>query len=105
MRRWWRFCGAMDVTEDVARELAHDFFARSCSQVDAIEGADPLRGRFRSYLLAALKRFAADQRDRANAAKRGGGRVHAVIENRSRPNDRRGAANRGCDRGSTGCGV
>lgn len=66
-------------TEDVARELAHDFFAKLLAG-GAIEGADPLRGRFRSYLLAALKRFAADQRERAYAAKRGGGRVHAVIE-------------------------
>ncbi len=66
-------------TEDAARELAHDFFAKLLGG-GAIEGADPLRGRFRSYLLAALKRFAADQRDRAHAVKRGGGRVHAVIE-------------------------
>ena len=66
-------------TEDVARELAHDFFAKLLGG-GAIEGADPLRGRFRSYLLAALKRFAADQRDRAHAVKRGGGQVHAVIE-------------------------
>ena len=65
--------------EDVARELAHDFFAKLLGG-GAIEGADPLRGRFRSYLLAALKRFAADQRDRAHAVKRGGGQVHAVIE-------------------------
>lgn len=66
-------------TEDAARELAHDFFAKLLAG-GAIEGADPLRGRFRSYLLAALKRFAADKRDRAHAAKRGGGQVHAVIE-------------------------
>lgn len=65
--------------EDVARELAHDFFAKLLAG-GAIEGADPLRGRFRSYLLAALKHFAADQRDRAHAAKRGGGQIHAVIE-------------------------
>ncbi len=66
--------------EDAARELAHDFFARLL-QGDAINGADPLRGRFRSYLLSALKRFAADQRDHDHAAKRGGGQIHAVIEN------------------------
>lgn len=66
-------------TEDVARELAHDFFAKLLGG-GAIEGADPLRGRFRSYLLAALKRFAADQRDRAHAVKRGGGKIHVVIE-------------------------
>ncbi|HBJ86512.1 MAG TPA: RNA polymerase subunit sigma-24 [Verrucomicrobiales bacterium] len=65
--------------EDAARELSHDFFAKLLAG-DAINGADPLRGRFRSYLLAALKRFAADQRDRDHAVKRGGGQIHAVIE-------------------------
>lgn len=58
--------------EDLARELAHDFFARLL-EGGAMEGADPERGRFRSYLLAAVKRFAADQRERAGALKRGGG--------------------------------
>lgn len=66
--------------EDMARDLAHDFFAKLLVG-GAIDGADPLRGRFRSYLLAALKRFAADQRDRDHAAKRGGGQIHAVIDN------------------------
>jgi DNA-directed RNA polymerase specialized sigma24 family protein len=65
--------------EDAARELAHDFFAKLLAG-GAIDGADPLRGRFRSYLLAALKRFAADQRDHDHAAKRGGGQIHAVID-------------------------
>jgi RNA polymerase sigma-70 factor (ECF subfamily) len=45
-----------------------------------MEGADPLRGRFRSYLLAAVKRFAADQRARAAAIKRGGGCEHVPLE-------------------------
>lgn len=35
---------------------------------------NPSKGRFRSFLLGALKRFLADQRDRASAVKRGGGR-------------------------------
>ncbi|WP_395753459.1 RNA polymerase sigma factor [Prosthecobacter sp.] len=65
--------------EDVARDLAHDFFAKLLAG-GAIDGADPLRGKFRSYLLTALKRFAADRRARDHAAKRGGGQVHAVIE-------------------------
>jgi RNA polymerase sigma factor (sigma-70 family) len=68
--------------EDVARDLAHDFFAKLLSG-GAIEGADPLRGKFRSYLLMALKHFAADQRVRDHAAKRGGGQVHAVIDGES----------------------
>jgi RNA polymerase sigma factor (sigma-70 family) len=68
--------------EETARELAHDFFARLLAG-GAIDGADPLRGRFRSYLLMALKHFAADQRARAHAAKRGGGIAHAVLESDS----------------------
>lgn len=65
--------------EDVARDLAHDFFAKLL-EGGTIDGADPLRGKFRSYLLMVLKRFAANQRDRDHAAKRGGGQVHAVID-------------------------
>ncbi|WP_395744411.1 RNA polymerase sigma factor [Prosthecobacter sp.] len=65
--------------EGMARDLAHDFFAKLLAG-GAIDGADPLRGKFRSYLLTALKRFAADQRARDHAAKRGGGQVHAVID-------------------------
>jgi len=68
--------------EDVARDLAHDFFAKLLVG-GAIDGADPLRGKFRSYLLMALKRFAANQRERDHAAKRGGGQVHAVIDGES----------------------
>ena len=68
--------------EDVARDLAHDFFAKLLAG-GTIDGADPLRGKFRSYLLMALKRFAANQRDRDHAAKRGGGQVHAVIDGES----------------------
>lgn len=65
--------------EDVARDLAHAFFAKLL-EGGTIDGADPLRGKFRSYLLMVLKRFAANQRDRDHAAKRGGGQVHAVID-------------------------
>jgi len=36
--------------------------------------ADPKCGKFRSFLLASLKNFLADERDRARAAKRGGDR-------------------------------
>ncbi len=65
--------------EDMSRELAHDFFAKLLAG-GAIESADPLRGKFRSYLLAALKHFASNQWDRTQAAKRGGGQVHASID-------------------------
>ena len=58
--------------EDAAREQAHAFFARVL-EGGALGGADPARGRFRSYLLGAVKHFLGDERDRANAEKRGSG--------------------------------
>jgi len=58
--------------EDAARELTHDFFARVLAG-GAFDGADPERGRFRSYLLGALRHFLADQRDHALRLKRGSG--------------------------------
>ena len=64
-----RICGR---TEDAARELAHEFFARVLAG-GALGGADAARGRFRSYLLGALKHFLADHRAHANREKRGGG--------------------------------
>jgi len=59
--------------EDAARDLTQEFFARILGR-GAIGGADPARGRFRTYLLGALKHFLADHRDSQQRAKRGGGR-------------------------------
>jgi len=42
--------------------------------------ADRKRGRFRSFLLAAVKHFLSNEWDRANALKRGGGRVPVSID-------------------------
>jgi RNA polymerase sigma-70 factor (ECF subfamily) len=57
--------------EDTARELAHEFFARVLER-QSLGGADPERGRFRSYLLGALKHFLANRRAHESRAKRGG---------------------------------
>ncbi len=65
--------------EDAARDLAHDFFARLLAG-HAIDSVDPNRGRFRSFLLGAVKHFVADQHDRAHAAKRGSGQAAVSIE-------------------------
>lgn len=64
--------------EDAARDLAHDFFAKLLAG-HAIDHATPERGRFRGYLLGALKHFAADQRDKALATKRGGSASHLPL--------------------------
>lgn len=58
--------------EDVAREQAQSFFAKVLAG-DGFPGADPARGRFRSYLLGALRHFLNDLRDRERCLKRGGG--------------------------------
>lgn len=58
---------------DAAREQGHAFFEWLLSR-DALSGVDPGRGRFRSYLLGALKHFLAHVRERDRRLKRGGGR-------------------------------
>jgi RNA polymerase sigma-70 factor (ECF subfamily) len=57
---------------DAARELAQDFFARMLAG-GAISRASQERGRFRSYLLGAVKHFLAHHREAARRLKRGGG--------------------------------
>jgi RNA polymerase sigma factor (sigma-70 family) len=59
-------------SEDEARDLAQDFFARILGG-SGFAGADRARGYFRSYLLGALKHFLAEGRARDGRLKRGGG--------------------------------
>ncbi len=66
-------------TEDEARELTQEFFARLLQRAN-VGGADPERGKFRSFLLGAVKHFLADRHDRESAVKRGGGIEHVQIE-------------------------
>ena len=56
---------------DEAQDLTQAFFVRIL-ETDGIAGADPARGRFRSYLLGAMKHFLANEWHRARARKRGG---------------------------------
>ncbi len=59
---------------DEARDLTHEFFARLLER-DSLGNPDPQRGRFRSYLLGAVKHFLADRRDHEQALRRGGGHI------------------------------
>ena len=59
-----------------AQDLTQEFFARLLARNDFAR-ADQNRGRFRSYLLGALRHFLSDERDRAAARKRGSG-LHFV---------------------------
>ncbi len=59
-----------DVNE--AQDLTQEFFAWLLEK-NALASACPERGRFRGFLLTAMKNFLSNQWDRAKARKRGGG--------------------------------
>jgi RNA polymerase sigma-70 factor (ECF subfamily) len=65
--------------DDEARDLTQEFFAQLLAH-HGLEQVEPGKGRFRSYLLGAVKHFLADQHDRDNAAKRGGGQNPLPLE-------------------------
>jgi RNA polymerase sigma factor (sigma-70 family) len=58
--------------EEAARDLTQEFFARILAR-QGIDTVDPQRGRFRSFLLGAVKHFLADMHDAARSLKRGAG--------------------------------
>lgn len=58
---------------EVAREMAHAFFADLLGTAGRIASADRGRGRFRSYLLGAVKHFVFNHHQAASRMKRGGG--------------------------------
>ncbi len=67
----YRFLRREGRSEDAARELAQAFFAQVLERKNL--AADQRRGRFRSYLLGAVKHFLTDQRKHEARAKRGSG--------------------------------
>lgn len=58
-------------SSDDAQDLTQAFFARII-ETGGLASADPERGRFRSYLLGALKHFLANEWHRGRTRKRGG---------------------------------
>jgi RNA polymerase sigma-70 factor (ECF subfamily) len=56
---------------DAAQDLTQEFFSRLLEK-HYLRDADPSRGRFRSFLLASVKHFLSNERDRISAVKRGG---------------------------------
>lgn len=65
--------------DDAARELTQEFFARVLAG-SGFDAADPERGRFRSYVLGALKHFLADQRKHEHRLKRGSGVAETSLD-------------------------
>jgi RNA polymerase sigma factor (sigma-70 family) len=71
-----------------AEDLVQEFFVRLL-QKHYLDAVEPERGRFRTFLIMALKRFMANEWDRSVAQKRGGGQEllsldTALAENRYR---------------------
>lgn len=82
-RRYWfplyAFARRRVVAVHEAQDLTQDFFLRLLEK-NSLAAASPERGRFRSFLLTAIKNFLANEWDRANAQKRGGGRERLSLD-------------------------
>ena len=66
-------------SREQSEDLTQGFFERLIEKNQLADFRQE-RGRFRSFLLAALKNYVANQHDRANAAKRGGDKNHLSID-------------------------
>ncbi len=68
---------------DQAQDLTQGFFALLLEK-QYLRDFQRQRGRFRSFLLAALKHFLANQWDRTRARKRGGGQIPMALDGERR---------------------
>jgi RNA polymerase sigma-70 factor (ECF subfamily) len=64
---------------DQSKDLSQEFF-KVLLEKNYLLAANRDRGRFRSFLLTAVKHFLANERDRANAVKRVGGKIAVSID-------------------------
>src|SRR4029078_3977926 len=82
-RIYWRpiflFLRRQGSTPDDAQDLTQGFFAHLIES-RAYARADPDKGRFRSFLLGALKHFVAHARAHARTQKRGGGMILGPLD-------------------------
>jgi RNA polymerase sigma-70 factor (ECF subfamily) len=62
-----------------AEDLVQGFFER-CLEKNYLNAADQAKGRLRSFLLLALKRFLANERDKACTRKRGSGHIPVALD-------------------------
>ncbi len=65
--------------EEEAKDLTQGFFTRFLEK-NYLQNVDRERGRFRSFLLASMKHFLADEWDKATAQKRGGGKIPLSLD-------------------------
>jgi RNA polymerase sigma-70 factor (ECF subfamily) len=69
----YAFIRRQGVTAEEAEDLTQEFFHRFLRR-NALDSVRPTAGKFRSFLLVCLKNFLANERERAQAQRRGGGR-------------------------------
>jgi RNA polymerase sigma-70 factor (ECF subfamily) len=62
-----------------AQDLTQAFFAHLLEK-RGLGRVDPEQGRFRTFLLASLKNFLANDRDKSHALKRGGGQINVSLD-------------------------
>jgi RNA polymerase sigma-70 factor (ECF subfamily) len=62
-----------------AEDLTQEFFARLLER-KFLRSVDPAKGKFRSFLLASLEHFLANEWRRSQAQKRGGGAAHFSLD-------------------------
>jgi RNA polymerase sigma-70 factor (ECF subfamily) len=62
-----------------AEDLTQTFFTRLLAK-NFLKGVDGEKGKFRAFLLAALKHFLANEWDKAQRQKRGGGAAHLSLD-------------------------
>ena len=74
----YRFIRSRQVHAREAEDLTQEFMVHLLEK-SLFSRADPLLGRFRSFLLGALVRFLNDVTDKQGAIKRGGGRQHLSL--------------------------
>jgi RNA polymerase sigma-70 factor (ECF subfamily) len=75
----YAFIRRSGVSTDDARDLTQSFFARVLEK-DVFAQAQQSRGRFRNFLLTAVRYFLANEVDAARAQKRGGGHAPVPFE-------------------------
>ena len=62
-----------------AEDLTQEFFARLL-QKHWLDAAEQERGRFRTFMMMVMKRFLANEWDRSQSARRGGGQAHVPFD-------------------------
>jgi RNA polymerase sigma factor (sigma-70 family) len=70
-----RKCGSIHEAQDLTQAFFVELLER-----DVLKRADPARGRFRTFLLAAFQHFLVNQWERQQAQKRGGGRIPLSLD-------------------------